>query len=56
MMLFARCVGSIRNERFHLFPAAFAADAGVLDVRDNVAAVFTTIECHGVVLLIDQIS
>jgi hypothetical protein len=52
-MFFACSVRSVGNKWLHFFAAAMAADTGILDVGDDVAAMLAFVECHGILLLHD---
>ena len=43
----------IGPDNLHFFAAAMAADTGILDVGDDVAAMLAFVECHGILLLHD---
>ena len=45
-MLFTGCIGSVWQNRLHLFAAAYAADAGVMNMGNDIPAMGTFVECH----------
>jgi hypothetical protein len=50
-VLFTCGVGGVWDEGLHFFSAATAPDAGILDMCDDVAAVFASVERHVNILL-----
>ena len=45
-VLLSRRVSRVWFDRLHLFTAAMAASTGIMDVSDDVATVFASVECH----------
>jgi hypothetical protein len=50
-VLLARCVGGVGRKGLHLFAATMATDAGILDVCDDITAMFASVESHVKLLL-----